>query len=225
VHGIFGNNEWAEGWLDEGFSSFLGNWYSEREGADRAAIWRNTIQGIARAEQAGQTQPISMKSADFRDFGTYNAMTYTKPSIVYNMLRWVVGDDAFRRALRGYFEVNRLRHVRDSDFRTAVEAAHGADLGWFFDQWIHTTKTLDYRLGEVTTTQTGNTWTTRVEIIRVGEAWMPVDLKVGDVTRRLDSRDARFTATVVTRARPAEVVLDPLDVLLDLDVANNRKAM
>jgi hypothetical protein len=54
---------------------------------------------------------------------------------------------------------------------------------------------------------------------------MPVDLKVGDVTRGLDSRDARFTATVVTRARPAEVVLDPLGVLLDLDVANNRKAM
>jgi hypothetical protein len=54
---------------------------------------------------------------------------------------------------------------------------------------------------------------------------MPVQLKVGDVVKRLDSRESRFPVTVETATRPSEVVLDPAAMLIDLDRQNNLKVI
>jgi aminopeptidase N len=226
VHGILANNEWREGWLDEGFASFLGNWYQEQQGANLQQLWGNTMEAVRERERAGATEPIGLPSADFRDFGTYNAMTYTKPSAVLRSLRWLIGEDAFHAGMRTYFEDNELRHVREADFVAAMEAAAGEELDWFFEQYIHTTNTLDYALGEVAATQRADgRWDTRIEVRRTGDAWMPVDVRAGDVTQRIDGRDATQTVTITTQAKPAEVVLDPEQVLIEVDVANNRKAV
>jgi aminopeptidase N len=223
VMGVLANNEWRQGWLDEGFAQFLTNWYSERQGLDAKTIWGSAMQSIRELERAGRTQPIAMASAAFRDFATYNAMTYTKPSLVYRMLRWLLGEETYRQGLRLYFERNALRHVREEDLRAAFEAAAGRDLRWFFLQWIHTTATLDYRVASARTRQLADgAWETTVEVTREGDAYMPVELKVGSDTRRLESRAATQTVTVRTAERPAEVVLDPDDVLLDIQPDNNR---
>src|SRR5690606_15794385 len=130
----------------------------------------------------------------------------------------------FRAGMRDYFETNELNHVREADFRAAMERASGEDLGWFFEQYIHTTGTLDYALGEVATTRAADgRWNTRVEITRTGDIRMPVDVRVGDVTQRVDGRDRTQTVTITTDTRPAEVVLDPDAVLIEIDVGNNRK--
>jgi hypothetical protein len=224
VHGVLGNNEWREGWLDEGFASFLTNWALEERGV--AVNWNRDLEGIQQLEQRRQTQPIALPSAEFRDPATYGAMTYTKPSLVFRMLRWVMGDDAFRAALRQYYADNKLQHVTEADLRAAVNAHSPAPLDWFFDQWIHTTHTLDYRVGEVTTSQGGDgQWHTRVEVLRDGEIWMPVELAVNGVTQRLESRDRRQVVTVHSTTRPGEARLDPQRVLLDSDSANNRKRL
>lgn len=224
VMGILANNEWREGWLDEGFSSFLTAWYSEERGADAGSLWNGSMRGIRQLDAGGQSQPISLPSAAFRDPQMYSAMTYTKPSIVYRMLRDLVGDEAFRRGLRLYYERNRLRHVTEADFRAAIEAAAGRDLGWFFEQWIHTTATLDYAVANAAARSLADgRWETTVEVTRAGEIWMPVRLRVGDTEQVLDSRARSQTVVVVSTTRPTAAVLDPGNVLLDIRPENNRK--
>lgn len=61
-----------------------------------------------------------------------------------------------------------------------------------------------------------------MEVLRTGEAWMPVVLQVGGVTRTLDSRERRQTAEIVTDARPAEAVLDAEWVRIDIGRSNDR---
>ncbi len=221
VHGIFGNNEWREGWLDEGFDSFLTNWYFEEQGAP-ADLWDRALEGIRRMEREGRTQPIALESAEFRDPQTYSAMTYTKPSLVFRMLRDLVGVDVFRQALHTLYERKALQHVTEADLRRAFNDASGLNLDWFFDQWIHTTATLDYRIADAQAWQVGTEWVVRIEVAREGEAFMPVDLQVGGETRRLYRRDPRQVEFFRLPARPDEAVLDPGNVLLDLDPANNR---
>ncbi len=223
VHGILANNEWREGWLDEGFASFLTNWYFERNGADLRASWRSALDQIRGFETRGLAQPIALPAAEFRDFQTYNAMTYTKPSLVLRMLRDMMGEQNFRTGLARYFEANRLRHVTESDFRRAMQSVHSADLGWFFDQWIHSTETLDYGIGELRARHVGDGWIAEVEVIRTGRAWMPVEIELDGQTRTLDSSELRQTVTFQLERRPSEVRLDPREILLDINPDNNVK--
>ena len=222
--GILANNEWKEGFLDEGMATFTTNWYAQVHGQPN--VWDRSFEAVAQWDRAGMSQPLVLHSADFRDFQTYNMMTYTKPAVVYRMLQAYLGDDRFRNGLRLYYERNKLRHVTLADFQAAMEEAAGEDLEWFFDQWFRTTATLDYIVRDASTERrTDGRWVTRVDVERVGDAWMPVVLQVGDERVRLDSRERRQRVEVVTAARPAEVVLDPDVVVLDVDRSNNRRAL
>jgi hypothetical protein len=222
VHGILANNEWREGWLDEGFASFLTNWAHELAG--RPVNWDRDLASMRAMEQRGLAQPISLASAEFRDPQTYGAMTYTKAALVFRMLHWLMGDEAFRAGLRDYYAANKLQHVSEAELRVAMSAHYPGGLDWFFDQWIHTTARLDYRLGELTAVQAPDgSWTARVEVIRDGDIWMPVDLRVDDEVQRLTSQERRQVVTVRTAQRPVEAVIDPGNVLLDANPFNNRR--
>jgi hypothetical protein len=224
AHGILANNEWRDGWLDEGLTSFLTNWYWEETGRPEQEVWQATMTSLREMERAGRTQPVALPDADFVDFPTYIAMAYRKPAVVFRMLRWMVGEETMLEVMRTYYERNKLSHVDEGDLREAVSLATGQDFDWFFDQWIHTTRTLDYTiLGAATQRTADGRWRTVVDVYRMGEAWMPVTLEVGDETRLLESRDRRQRVEIITRERPEEAVLDPEDVLLDIDPTNNRR--
>jgi hypothetical protein len=227
VHGILGNNEWKEGWLDEGFTSFLTNWYWEekyhRMGNDTTDVWRGTMATLERLEHADSAQPIAWPSERFRDFRTYNLMTYTKPSAVLRMLREYLGRDVTERVLHEYSRRYQFRHVTGEDLRHVAEQVSGKDLGWFWEEWIRTTARLDYAVTSAKTRHIpGGRWRTTVEISRDGEAWMPVDLQVGSETRHLVTRDRTQRVVVDTAERPAEAVVDPKWILIDSNRANNR---
>ena len=219
LHGILANNEFAEGWLDEGFTSFLVNWYLEERGG--ANVWQSAMSSILALEASGRTQPIATPGAAFRDFDTYNAMTYTKASLVLRMLRWLIGEETMREVLREFYRRHALQHVNEEDFRRVVSDVAGEDLDWFFDQWLHTTDQLDYVVTSATTTQTSDGWLTRVEVQRRGDAWMPVTLRLGPVEQRLTSRDRVQVLEIRTPERPTSAAVDPDYQLIDLNPANN----
>jgi hypothetical protein len=54
---------------------------------------------------------------------------------------------------------------------------------------------------------------------------MPVDIRVGAVVHRLPSGERRQSVTITTQNRPDAVTLDPENVLLDIDPANNARSL
>jgi aminopeptidase N len=145
--GILANNEWREGWLDEGFTSFQTGWFFEANG-----------QGAAYPDAEGEilfwdidrwSEPVSMVSERYRDFQTYNTMIYTKGQLFFEQLRYVVGDDVMRQILRTYYARWRLKHVDEAAFRSVAEEVSHRDLGWLFGQWLHGTPLIDYKLTKV----------------------------------------------------------------------------
>jgi hypothetical protein len=224
AHGILANNEWREGWLDEGFVSFLTSWAAEARG--QRGGWERSLQNIRQLEQAGQAQPVDLPGAEYRNERVYSTMTYTKAELVFRMLRDVMGETDLRAALRRYYQVNRLRHVREEDLLAALEEFHPEGLDWFFHQWLHTTATLDFSLGEIAARQRADgRWDVAIEVRRQGDAWMPVTVQVGSGRYRLTSMDARQWLPLVLPERPAEVVIDPDAVLIESDVTNNRRQL
>lgn len=227
AHGILANNEWKEGWMDEGVDDFLTSWYFELQGAPEEDVWGRKVAGLGQLEArgVGLGQPIALEGAEFRDYQTYATMTYSKTGVVMRMLREYLGDDVMREVLREFYDRYQVMHVRGIDFQNVAEDVSGQELDWFFDQWIRSDARLDYGIGDVDVRQAGGEWATTVEVLRAGEAWMPVTLRVGDRTVELDSRERRQTVEVRTSTRPTQVVLDPGLVLLDMDRSNNVRAL
>jgi hypothetical protein len=228
LHGILANNEWREGWLDEGFTSFVTNWYFEakarREGTNAAdTLWNPAMRSLERLERADSTQPLDLPGAAYHNPRIYGAMTYTKGSAVFRMLRDYLGEDTFRRVLWQYYQEYRFRHVTGRDFFRVASRVAEQDLEWFRRQWIERTDKLDWQVASATTSQGADSrWRTRVELVRAGDAWMPVTVRAGDAEQRVTGRERRQTVTLVSRERPTEVVADPSWVLIDSDRSNNR---
>jgi len=237
LYGILGNNEWKDGWLDEGFTSFQSGWHSQvarREGPGARGQGPGTRgQGPGTRGQVailgmdldGWSQPLSLPAELYSDFSVYNQMVYSKGALFFEMLRYVVGEDAFRRGLREYYARWKLRHVDEHALRGAMEAASGQDLSTFFAEWLHGTPLVDYGVRGVQRERTVDGWRTRIEIERLGDGVMPVDIAVpvGDsvLVVRASGRTPREVVEVVTATRTGRIELDPARQTMDWNYLNN----
>jgi hypothetical protein len=219
AHGIFGNNEWRDAWLDEGMASFLTSWFMEEVGG--VDPWPGTVQRVGQIEARGLPVPVATPSHEMPSYGVYGLLAYTKPSVILRMLREMVGPEVFREGMGLYYQRHAFQHVVEEDLRRALEEASGEDLEWFFRQWLHTTGTLDFAVTDASTESSGGGWRTTATVTREGENWMPVTVQVGSERVTLEGRERSQRVEVTTDERPDAVVVDPEVVLLETDRGNN----
>jgi aminopeptidase N len=142
AHQWFGDDittvDWPNIWLNEGFATYFQELWSEHHfGADQFAYERANAQQTYFRETQRYWRPI----VDYR-YGTpqdnFDASGYPRPAQVIHMLRVLLGDDAFRTAIKNYLAEYRYQNVDTREFEHAVERSSGRDLKWFFDEWFYT---------------------------------------------------------------------------------------
>ena len=219
--GILANNEWREGFLDEGFTSFQTGWFFEAHGGE--SEYPSIESDILLWDLDRWSEPVSMVSERYRDFATYNTMIYEKGQLFYEQLRYIVGDDAMRKILRTYYARWRLKHVDENAFRGVAEEVSHQDLKWFFGQWLHGTPLIDYKIGKVTRRKMADgRWRTAVTIERLGDGWMPIELGYGDsIVARVSGQGERETVEFLSDKKPKRLVLDPRQRAHDWNALNN----
>jgi len=223
--GILANNEWREGWLDEGFTSFQTGWFFESQG--QGAAYPGVEGNVLFWDLDRWSEPVSMVSERYRDFITYNTMIYSKAQLFYEQLRYVVGDATMRRILRTYYARWKLKHVDEAAFRAVCEEVSGQDLGWLFGQWLHGTPLIDYRLKRVERKPLANGhWLTAVTVERLGDGWMPVEIgnRGGDtIYARATGQPEVEHVEFITARKPGRLMLDPRVRAHDWNMLNNRE--
>jgi len=221
--GQLANNEWREGWLDEGFTSFQTGWFFESHGGPPA--YDGVEPEVLWLDLERWSEPVSLPSELYRDFATYNAMVYSKAQLFYEELRYVVGDETMRRILRAYFARWRLKHVDEDALREVAEDISGRDLQWLFGEWLHATPLFDYRLKRVERHHLADgRWRTVVSIERRGDGRLPVEIGDGDtIYARATGEPAEEQVAFVTAARPGRLMLDPRGRTHDYNLLNNRE--
>ena len=221
--GILANNEWREGWLDEGFTTFQTDWFFESQG--QGSDFPGIDFDLVTWDVDRWTEPVSMISDRYRDFQTYNWMIYYKGALLFRQLRYIVGDDVMRKILRTYYQRWRLKHVDEAAFRSVVEEVTRMDLRWLFSQWLHATPLIDYQLDKVQRRRLADgRWLTAVSISRNGDGWMPVEIADDSmIYARATGQPERERVEFITPHKPGRLRLDPRLLAYDWNALNNRE--
>jgi len=120
---------WPDIWMNEGFASYLEALWTEARNGHNAYL--NYMTGSNNVYDP--SGPIYNPNPLF-DGNT----VYSKGSWVLHMLRGVMGDEAFFEGMYNY--ANHPDHqygtIQTREFQHIMEEYYGADLGWYFDEWV-----------------------------------------------------------------------------------------
>ncbi len=133
-----GWKNYHEQWLSEGFAQYFAALYAEK------ALDSNVFPSVLRQMRRSgiDTSPQGPIYLGYRlghirgERPVFRSLVYNKSAIVLHMLRRLVGDDPFFFGVRRFYAEWRFKKAGTDDFRVAMEAATGRDLGPFFEAWI-----------------------------------------------------------------------------------------
>ena len=90
-------------------------------------------------------QPLNLRASDYNTLN-YSLMIYNKAGMGFNYLRAYLGDSIYDSAMHEYYISWKFRHPRPDDLFRLFEHRTGKDLSWFFNDFIGTTKRMDYEV-------------------------------------------------------------------------------
>lgn len=210
-----------DAFLDEGLATYSAAMYVE-EAAGQAAFEdvMHEIQIAALTHE--DAAPISQASRLHEFTPEYQAVVYQKGAMVFHMLRWVIGDEAYKKTLQAMIKEHAWKSVSGEEFQKLAEKASSQELTYFFAQWVSSTGVPQFkRTWAVYKNAAGYQVVGKIQqdldIFR-----MPVEIRVTcegskPVNERVDMVGTTADFTVNTRMKPLKVVVDPASRILKYD--------
>lgn len=166
---LVATNEFEESPLDEGFNSYSTSRIMDREFGKTAlplpAFGTNfwSLMGLPRIGRDSLNRAASFAGVgldslirpawQYYDSNSYGINSYTRTHVTLRTLEGLLGERTFARAMRAYHQKWRFAHPSARDFHAVVNEVSGRDMGWFFEQFFHGGRLLDYAVGEVIVTE------------------------------------------------------------------------
>jgi len=222
AHQWFGDSvtesTWSDLWLSEGFATYFAGLFVQRYESEEAfqRYMRDASTSVFEYEKKKRVPIFDRDTESLMDL--LNPNNYQKGAWVLHMLRSNLGDDAFFRGIRSYYESHKNSVASTEDLRAALEKASGKDLRAFFTRWVYETGHPQYKLkwfwlGKkelrvvLTQTQPGNAFVDPIHLtISTARGKRDVVLKP---TGKL------FIERIPLRDSPTKLILDPNNQLLD----------
>lgn len=134
-YNVVGNDVLREPWLDEGLTSYSGEYlYTEWSGEGQRPITDSRQAQLAR--QGLAETPIDLAVTDYPDAGTYVGVIYGRAALFFDVLRDELGDETFFRFLREYYRRFAFRQATTEGFETLLEEVAGRQLDPFLADWL-----------------------------------------------------------------------------------------
>jgi len=138
-HQWFGDLVTAESWsnitVNESFADYSQTlWFEHSQGKDAGAFENFTgLRSYLNSPSDAEKNLVRFYYKDKED--VFDLVSYQKGGRILNMLRHLVGDDAFFASLNKYLTDNKFSNGSAIKLKLAFEAVTGKDLNWFFNQW------------------------------------------------------------------------------------------
>jgi hypothetical protein len=156
-HAVAGQN-YRERWISEGFAQYAAALWTRKSRGEEA--FANVLRRLARwALRENDQGPIHLGHRLGHVNGDpqiYRAIVYNKGAYVLHMLRGIVGDEAFRKAVQQIQERHRFGKIGTHHVQEALQQASGRELGPYFREWVYGTRLPHLELGRKVETPGGN---------------------------------------------------------------------
>jgi len=224
--------DFGELWLNESFATYFATlWIEHDRGADEG-LWRRygEAESYFAEDKDRYRRPIVTYGYEHpRDM--FDRHSYPKGARVLHMLRFVLGEERFWRAIRHYTREHAFGTVETADLRIAIEESTGQGLNWFFREWLehggHPEYEVSYRWDEAEKML-------RVEVKQTQEVdeltplfRMPVEIELvlpdETLIRRVEVSKREETFHFGLPERPRWVCFDPRDWVLKKLVTHKSK--
>ncbi len=142
AHQWFGDlltcRDWSHGWLNEGFATYFEALFTEHnKGIDelRYELYQNAQ--IYMGEDAGRYRRAIVSNVYHEPIDLFDRHLYEKGSLVLHMIRTVLGDELWSKAIRHYVQKHQSTNVTTPDLQRAIESATGRNIDWLFDEYVY----------------------------------------------------------------------------------------
>jgi len=226
AHQWFGDlmtcKDWGETWLNESFATYFATLWTEHDLGWDEAVWaRHREEERYKRTDRSYRRPIIGYTYDEPN-GMFDDHSYPKGGRVLHMLRFVLGDELFWKAIKHYVEKHQFTTVEAADLRISIEEATGQGLNWFFSEWLdhggYPEFNVSWRWDEAAKTahlsvkQTQKTDT----VTPVFEMPVEIELATRNSTqvRRVNLSRADESFQFALDERPTRICFDPQDWIL-----------
>jgi aminopeptidase N len=121
-----------------------------------------------------------------------------------------MNEDRFTETMQDFYQTYQGKRASTADFRRVVERHTGADMGWFFDEWIYGTALPTYKVAYRVEPTQGGQFRVRLQVQQEGVPdgfvnYVPVTLDLGK------DRVARVRVKVTGARAELELPLMPAE--------------
>ncbi len=173
--GVLATNEMKHEWMDEGSASYFGDLAESFVlGSDfYNSIYSSYFRYISLAN-SGQEMPQATNANRYKYNRAYESTAYSKGFVFLSQLRYIIGEEAFKKTIKNYYNTYKFTHPLPNDLRRIAEQSSGILLNWYLTDWTQTTNKIDYGISNVK----GNGKRTTITLNRVGLMPMPLEVLV-----------------------------------------------
>ncbi|MDY6781200.1 MAG: M1 family metallopeptidase [Cyanobacteriota bacterium] len=141
AHQWFGDlvviKHWSHAWIKEGAASYSEvQWQEFEYGKDEGAYYiLNEARSYLSEDRSRYRRPI-VTHVYREPIELYDRHLYEKGACVYHMIRGILGDELFAKAIHTFVGDNAHQTVETIDLLRAIEKATGRNLAFLFDQYV-----------------------------------------------------------------------------------------
>lgn len=137
----------ASHWLHESFATYYSKIFMRTVEGDDAYAWNRRVELLSGLNADNQNDfPLAHSQAG-------SARHYQKGSYVLDMLRYVVGDEQYKKVIKEYLLSHAYGQVTSYDLQMQFMKTLGINLDWFFDEWVYKSGYPVYEVSYTTTPQ------------------------------------------------------------------------
>jgi aminopeptidase N len=207
-----------DAWITNGMSRYAELMYLE-DSAGKTAF-QNAVVDVSAGALAYDTDPLSTLGRIDPFSPQFQSETLEKGAMIFHMLRWEMGDDAFTKFIRTLLSDYTDKDVRARDVEDVAQQVSNLQLDPFFAQWVDgtgapqfTDKYTVYRLGNNKGFRTVGAISQDLDLFR-----MPIELSIETdgktEIRRVDVSGTDSSYSVETFGRPRKISIDPQNWVL-----------